>query len=51
VDRPFTDRAIRLITPDDYLRVMMGGSRRGWRMEINDVPLPGRPPPPGARAH
>lgn len=50
VDRPFTDRAIRLITPDNYLRLMMGGSRRGWRMEINEAPLPGRPPP-GAAAN
>lgn len=48
VDRPFTDRPIRLITPDDYWRVMMGGSRHGWRMEISDVPLPGSPPPPAA---
>jgi hypothetical protein len=48
VDRPFTDQPIRLITPDDYLHVMLGGSRRGWRIEISDVPLPGSPPPPDA---
>jgi hypothetical protein len=46
LDRPFTDRPIRLMSPDDYLQLIMGGSRHGWRMEISDVPLPGAPPPP-----
>lgn len=45
VDRPFTEMPVRLITPDDYLHIMLGGSRRGWRLEISDVPLPGSPPP------
>jgi hypothetical protein len=48
IDRPFNDRPIRLFSSDDYLQLIIGGSRHGWRMEVSDVPLPGVPPPPGA---
>jgi len=51
VDRPFPPGPIRLMSFGDatdsslYLS-MMGGTGHHWRLERNDVTLPGAPPPP-----
>ena len=43
VDRPMTDRPVRVMPDEDPGLLPARGSPKGWRLEIVDVPLPGAP--------
>ncbi|HYE27644.1 MAG TPA: hypothetical protein VEA61_05365 [Allosphingosinicella sp.] len=43
VDRPMTDRPVRVLPKEASGLLPPRGSPKGWRLEIVDVPLPGTP--------